>query len=94
MVKNDWQNRLKTEKLPFLTKFKAFGDQFFKNEISAQLPKSPFKMSCAVVILISVKISFWHLLVLYVNFSVKPLNLLQNGQFPIFSLFLRPFLLP
>ena len=28
--KNARQNRLKTEKMPFRTKFKAFGDQFFK----------------------------------------------------------------
>ena len=35
--------------------------------------KKTFNMLCAVVILISVKISFWYLLVLYVNLSVKPL---------------------
>ena len=32
-------------------------------------------MLCAVIILISVKISFWYLLVLYVNFSVKCLKI-------------------
>ena len=34
--KNGRQNRLKIEKLPFLDKFKASVDRFFKNLISAQ----------------------------------------------------------
>ena len=34
---------LKIENSPFWTKFKAFGDRFFKNWISAQLnTKTPF----------------------------------------------------
>ena len=35
--KNGRQDRLKIEKLSFWTKFKALGDRFLKNEISAQL---------------------------------------------------------
>ena len=31
ITKNGPQNRLKIEKLPFWTKFQAFGDRFFKN---------------------------------------------------------------
>ena len=40
----------------------------------------------------SVEISFWCLLVLYVNFAVKCLKFAPNFDFPIFSLFGWPFL--
>ena len=93
--KNGQQNRLKTEKLAFWTKFKAFGDRFFlKLDISTANYQKILLICCVLwQFSSSVKISFWYLLVLYVNFSVKPITLLQNGQFLIFSLFWWPFLL-
>ena len=42
-------------------------------------------MLCAVIILIFVKISFWYLLVLFVNFSVKPLNLAPKWSISYFQ---------
>ena len=42
-------------------------------------------MLCAVVILIFCKISFWYLLVLYVNFSVKPLNFAPKWSMSYFQ---------
>ena len=37
------------------------------------------------VLFCSVIISFWYLLVLYINLSVKYLNLFQNGHFSFFQ---------
>ena len=64
--KNGGQNRLLTEKLPFWTKFKVF-----------ELYISKAKYQKILLICLLLQYLFWYLLVLYVNFSVKPLNFAQ-----------------
>ena len=47
------QNRLKIEKLPFLAKFKALKTDFLRIRYQdKRIPKEPFSMFCAVIILI------------------------------------------
>ena len=56
------------------------------------IPKNPFNMLRAIIFLFFLlKYFFWYLLVLYVNFSVKPLNFAPKWSFSIFSLFWRSF---
>ena len=51
--KNGGQSRLKIEKLPFWTKFKALEDQLLKSYITTQLnTKILFHMLCAVIIIV------------------------------------------
>ena len=56
--------------------------------------KNSFNMLCAIVILIFCYFFFLYLLVLYVDFSVKPLNFAPKLSIYYFSLFSWPFLLP
>ena len=44
------------------------------------IPKHPFNMVCALIVLSSVKINFWYSLVLYVNSSVKCLKFAKKCQ--------------
>ena len=47
------KKKLKIEKSPFLAKFEAFGDRFFKNLKSAQAnTKKTFNILCALINLI------------------------------------------
>ena len=74
-------------KLPFWTKFKAFVHQFFKNKISAQAnTKTPFSIfTCRDNSHHLLKISFWYLLVLYINSSVKCLKFAPKWSFSYFQ---------
>ena len=52
----------------------AFQTDFYELDISTSKYQKTFYILCAVIISPSDKISFWYLLVLYVNFSVKCLK--------------------
>ena len=77
--KNGRQNPHKIEKLPFLTKFKAFRPNFQKLDISTAKYQKILLICCVPCELSSsVKIYFWYLLVLYVNCSVKHCSKMVN----------------
>ena len=86
VTKNGRQNRHIIEKLPFLTKIKAFRDRILKNKISAQLyTKKSFKyVVCHNNLIIC-------LLVLYFNCSVKRLKFATKQSISYFQLILAAF---
>ena len=67
----------------FLTKFKVFRDFFFsKLDIStAKYQINPFHTLCAMIIFIS----FWYLIVLFFNFSVKRLKFAPKWSLSYFQ---------
>ena len=87
VTKNGWQNRLKIEKSPFWTKYKGFGDQFFKNKISAQLNTKIIYVVCLDNSLNMLKYLFGICLCSVLISLSNVSNLFQNSQFPVLGLF-------
>ena len=69
---------LKQRKCHFLTKFKAFGDRFLRIRYQHCLIQKNVMRHV-------IKISLWYLLVLYVNFYVKPLSFVPNWSISFFQ---------
>ena len=78
---------LKQRNCHFGPNLRLFETDFLRTEISTAKYQKKNLLICCVTWLFSssVKISFWYLLVLYVNFSVKPLEFAPKWSISYFQ---------